>query len=80
LGPKVSDEFTVPLCAIHHHQNHPRRAMRLDGWQQHRINPLQVAQRLLPKQSSKFSLLKRGASIEVAKEDQQMLYSLLSGA
>src|SRR4029077_268294 len=22
LGLKVSDEFTVPLCAIHHQQNH----------------------------------------------------------
>jgi DNA recombination protein Rad52 len=31
LALKVSDEFTVPLCAIHHSQNHTLPAMKGDG-------------------------------------------------
>jgi hypothetical protein len=45
LGLKVSDEFTVPLCAIHHQQNHATGDERL-WWQQHKIDPLAVAARL----------------------------------
>jgi DNA recombination protein Rad52 len=42
LGLKVSDEFTVPLCAIHHQQNHATGDERL-WWQEHKIDPLDVA-------------------------------------
>jgi hypothetical protein len=45
LGLKVSDEFTVPLCAIHHQQNHTTGNERL-WWQEHKIDPLAVAARL----------------------------------
>jgi hypothetical protein len=45
LGRKVSDEFTVPLCRIHHRQLH-LRADEAAWWQQYDINPLEVAQRL----------------------------------
>jgi hypothetical protein len=45
LGLKVSDEFTVPLCAIHHQQNHATGNERL-WWQEHKIDPLAVALRL----------------------------------
>jgi DNA recombination protein Rad52 len=45
LGLKVSDEFTVPLCAIHHHQNHATGDERR-WWQDHAIDPLPVAQEL----------------------------------
>jgi hypothetical protein len=45
LGLKVSDEFTVPLCAIHHQQNHATGNERL-WWQEHKIDPLAVAMRL----------------------------------
>jgi len=45
LGLKVSDEFTVPLCAIHHHQNHATGNERL-WWQEHKVDPLPVAERL----------------------------------
>jgi hypothetical protein len=45
LGLKVSDEFTVPLCAIHHQQNHARGEEQL-WWQEHKIDPLAVATRL----------------------------------
>jgi len=45
LGSKVSDEYTVPLCALHH------RALHDDGaeeqwWQAHGVEPLKEAERL----------------------------------
>jgi hypothetical protein len=39
---KVSDEFTVPLCAIHHHHIHTTGAER-SWWQERNIDPLKVA-------------------------------------
>jgi DNA recombination protein Rad52 len=45
LGIKVSDEFTVPLCAIHHHQNHTTGDERR-WWQEHKIDPLPLARQL----------------------------------
>jgi hypothetical protein len=45
LGLKVSDEFTVLLCAIHHQQNHATGNERL-WWQEHKVDPLPVAERL----------------------------------
>ena len=45
MGSKVSDEYTVPLCALHH------RALHDDGpeevwWEAHAIDPLKEAERL----------------------------------
>ena len=45
LGLKVSDEFTVPLCAIHHSENHTTGNERR-WWQQRNLDPLSVARRL----------------------------------
>ena len=45
LGIKVSDEFTVPLCAIHHTENHTTGDERT-WWAKHGIDPLPVAQHL----------------------------------
>jgi DNA recombination protein Rad52 len=45
LGLKVSDEFTVPLCAIHHTQNHATGDERR-WWERHKIDPLLVANAL----------------------------------
>ena len=45
LGIKVSDEFTVPLCAIHHTENHATGDERR-WWQEHKIDPLAVAEQL----------------------------------
>jgi hypothetical protein len=39
----VSDEFTVPLCAIHHHQIHTTGKER-EWWQERKIDPLTIAQ------------------------------------
>jgi len=42
LSLKVSDEFTVPLCAIHHHNIHTTGKER-EWWQKRNIDPLKVA-------------------------------------
>jgi hypothetical protein len=39
---KVSDEFTVPLSAIHHRQLHDTGKER-DWWQERNIDPLKIA-------------------------------------
>ena len=44
LSLKVSDEFTVPLCAIHHSENHATGDER--RWWRRKIDPLPVAHRL----------------------------------
>jgi len=45
LGRKVSDEFTVPLCRIHHRELH-LRADETAWWGEHKIDALAAAQRL----------------------------------
>ena len=45
LGLKVSDEFTVPLCATHHHQLHQTGDER-KWWEERKIDPLPVAEGL----------------------------------
>jgi len=45
LALKVSDEFTVPLCAIHHTENHATGDER-KWWEKHGVDPLPVAQNL----------------------------------
>jgi len=42
LALKVSDEFTVPLCAIHHDEIH-RTTREREWWQQRKIDPLALA-------------------------------------
>jgi hypothetical protein len=45
IALKVSDEFTVPLCAIHHSENHATGDERR-WWQERKIDPLAIAQQL----------------------------------
>ena len=45
LSLKVSDEFTVPLCAIHHHHIHTTGKER-EWWQERNIDPLKIADTL----------------------------------
>jgi hypothetical protein len=45
LALKVSDEFTVPLCAIHHSQNHATGDER-GWWEEHKIDPCPIAEGL----------------------------------
>jgi hypothetical protein len=45
LGRKVSDEFTVPLCNLHHREVHTG-GHEEDWWQEKKLSPLAVAQEL----------------------------------
>jgi hypothetical protein len=45
LGRKVSDEFTVPLCRLHHHQLH-RHGNERAWWANLQIAPLETAREL----------------------------------
>ena len=56
LGRKVSDEFTVPLCEIHHQHLHQTGDER-DWWKVHKVDPLAVA--------SKLWAITRGNMIEI---------------
>ncbi len=45
MGRKSSDEFTVPLCRIHHRELH-QAGKEMAWWEGFRINPVEVAARL----------------------------------
>ena len=45
LGRKVSDEFTVPLCRVHHRDLH-RCSDEKKWWQAVKIEPMEIAQKL----------------------------------
>jgi len=45
LGRRVSDEFIVPLCRVHHRDLH-RRGDEKQWWEATTIDPMEVAQRL----------------------------------
>jgi hypothetical protein len=45
LGRKVSDEFTVPLCRVHHRDLH-RDSDEKKWWETANIEPMEIAQRL----------------------------------
>ena len=53
LNLKVSDEFTVPLCAIHHHHIHTTGKER-EWWQERNIDPLIVASDLWQQSSERY--------------------------
>jgi Rad52/22 family double-strand break repair protein len=68
LGLKVSDEFTVPLCAIHHSENHATGDER-HWWQKHGLDPLSVARRLW--QESHFGGLGRNAKPTIESDEKK---------
>lgn len=45
MGRKTSDEFTVPLCRIHHRDNH-RHGDELAWWKRTAIDPVAISQKL----------------------------------
>jgi hypothetical protein len=52
LGRKVSDEFTVPLCRVHHRDLH-RRSDEKTWWEAANIEPMEIAERLWSKTRDK---------------------------
>ena len=53
LSLKVSDEFTVPLCAIHHHHIHTSGKEK-EWWQERHIDPLVVASGLWQRSRERY--------------------------
>jgi hypothetical protein len=60
LGLKVSDEFTVPLCAIHHHHIHTT-GKEQPWWQERNIDPLKVASDLWQKSRERYRTARKAA-------------------
>ena len=67
LSLKVSDEFTVPLCAIHHQHIHTTGKER-EWWQERNIDPLMVASRLWRQSSRRYPAV-READLPEVRED-----------
>jgi hypothetical protein len=54
LGRKVSDEYTVPVCRLHHRELH-RHGDEAAWWTGVKIDPVPIAPRTLAKHSSWWS-------------------------
>jgi hypothetical protein len=66
---KVSDEFTVPLCAIHHHHIHTTGKER-EWWQERNIDPLKVAAALWQQSRERQSSSLRADASEERPSDK----------
>jgi hypothetical protein len=64
LSLKVSDEFTVPLCAIHHHHVHTTGQER-EWWQERNIDPLIIASRLWQQSREQYPAARKAHLAEV---------------
>ena len=64
LSLKVSDEFTVPLCATHHHHIHTTGKER-EWWQERNIDPLKIAKALWQQSREQRDRPMPNASVDV---------------
>jgi Rad52/22 family double-strand break repair protein len=69
LSLKVSDEFTVPLCATHHHDIHSTGKER-EWWQERNIDPLKVASALWRQSRERHPLIRDAGLPRVLENDQ----------
>jgi hypothetical protein len=69
---KVSDEYTVPLCSVHHDELH-RVGNEKTWWANHGIEPLKVADEL-------WAFTLRGEQIEAGDSDKMSRDLPLTGA
>ena len=67
----MSDEFTVPLCAIHHHHIHTTSKER-EWWQERNVDPLKIAYALWQQSREKQGVPTQPGSTEefLAKLEQ----------
>ena len=68
LSVKVSDEFTVPLCAIHHNQIHTTGKER-EWWQEKNIDPVKIASGLWQLSRQRYPAA-RDADLSESSEDR----------
>jgi hypothetical protein len=64
MGRKVSDEFTVPLCRIHHRELH-HTGNEIAWWKKAKIEPLEFALRLWKESRSR---VEHGRLSDAARE------------
>ena len=67
LGLKVSDEFTVPLCAKHHHHIHTT-GKEQEWWQERNIDPLKIASVLWKQSRQQYPAQQASAPSQVRAE------------
>jgi hypothetical protein len=70
LSLKVSDEYTVPLCATHHHHIHTTAKER-EWWQERNIDPLKVASALWQQNRERHPLVREADSPGVLGNDRR---------
>jgi hypothetical protein len=70
VGLKVSDEFTVPLCAIHHNEVH-RVGREENWWRERNIEPMGIAQSLWQQSLRSHSFSSQTAAAPASKSDQR---------
>ena len=63
ISLKVSDEFTVPLCAIHHQNIHATGKER-EWWQERNIDPIKAAETLWQQSPERASYLSKSNALE----------------
>jgi Rad52/22 family double-strand break repair protein len=68
LSLKVSDEFTVPLCAIHHHHIHTTGKEK-EWWQERNIDPVKIASGLWQQSRQRYPAA-READLPESSEDR----------
>ena len=64
MGRRVSDEFTVPLCRLHHRELHGV-GNELSWWQEHNVDPLPIALRFWQHTRGLLEPLSKGAKQEL---------------
>jgi DNA recombination protein Rad52 len=67
LSLKVSDEFTVPLCAIHHHHIHTTGKER-EWWQERNIDPLKIAGSLWQQSRERYPTARQAGLAEFLED------------
>ncbi|MGH9553833.1 MAG: hypothetical protein ACRD3W_30920, partial [Terriglobales bacterium] len=72
IGLKVSDEFTVPVCATHHHNLHDTTKER-EWWQDRKIDPLIIARALWNESQKHLASTGPAESGEVVKKTESTL-------
>jgi hypothetical protein len=70
LGRKVSDEFTVPVCRVHHRELH-QHGDEAAWWQNIKIDPLPIARRLWEHTRSNASVGEDAGSIVPNRLEQR---------
>jgi len=76
MGMKVSDEFVVPLCRLHHREVHHARN-ELAWWRDLKIDPLEVANTLWQESHAR---LEKANTAKITEETQSIKEGMMSQA